>query len=106
MGKQHYFFRLIPPRTSFAQDMTTEERTLMVEHAAYARAAFTAGTLICYGPVMDPEGTFGIALLEVDSLALAEQFALGDPTIKAGLHRFSLCPMMIAGAQGLAAATP
>jgi hypothetical protein len=30
MPKQHYFFKLIPPRPTFMKDMTDEERRLMV----------------------------------------------------------------------------
>jgi hypothetical protein len=29
MAKQHFYFKLIPPRASFAQDMTAEEQRLM-----------------------------------------------------------------------------
>jgi len=32
MAKQHYFFKLIPPRPTFIQDMNDDERRLMDEH--------------------------------------------------------------------------
>jgi hypothetical protein len=34
MTKQHYFFKLIPPRPTFPHDMTDDERRLMDEHGA------------------------------------------------------------------------
>jgi len=37
MAKQQYFFQLIPPRPTFPQDMTDEERRLMDEHGRYFR---------------------------------------------------------------------
>lgn len=41
MNKQHYYFKLIPPRPTFAQDMTDEEKTLMEEHGAYFQQQLT-----------------------------------------------------------------
>ena len=35
MNKQHYFFKLIPPRPTFHQDITETEAALMNEHSAY-----------------------------------------------------------------------
>ena len=52
MDKQHYYFKLIPPRPSFPQDMTSEERALMEKHSAYFRQHFDLGKLLLYGPVM------------------------------------------------------
>ena len=92
--------RLIPPRTTFAADMNEEERALMGEHAAYMRRFYEAGTVLAYGPVLDPAGAFGIALLEVADAAEAIAFGDGDPTVLAGMNRYSIAPMIVAGAQG------
>ena len=35
MSKQHYFFRLIPPRPTFAQEMTPADGAIMQELARY-----------------------------------------------------------------------
>jgi hypothetical protein len=35
MAKQHYFFKLIPQRPTFMEDMTEAERCLMDEHGRY-----------------------------------------------------------------------
>jgi hypothetical protein len=40
MAKQHYFFKLIPPRPTFPQAMTDEERRLMDEHSRYFQEHF------------------------------------------------------------------
>lgn len=57
--------------------------------------------VIAYGPVLDPEGSFGIALLQAADLEEVEQFAQSDPTFQAGLNRYTVAPMMIAEAQAL-----
>ncbi len=100
MNRQHFFVRLIPPRATFAQDMTAEERTLMVENGMYVRRFFDAGKVLAYGPVLDAEGAFGFAVLEMEDAAEAERFLEGDPSVKAGMSRYTISPMHLAAAQG------
>ena len=101
MLKQHYFFKLIPPRSTFPQDITDEERRLMDEHSRYFQEHFAAGRLLLYGPVLATSGAFGLAVLEVDSEAEARQFGEGDPSVRAGLNRFELYPMKVANARAM-----
>jgi uncharacterized protein len=99
MNKQHYFFKLIPPRPTFPQDMTDEEKILMDEHGAYFQQQFDAGKLLLYGPVMAPDGAFGLAILEVADEVEARQFGENDPSVRAGLNRWELYPMQVAGSR-------
>ena len=100
MAKQLFFLRLIPPRPTFALDLNESERALMMEHGAYVRKFFDAGSVLIYGPVMDSAGSFGMAVLEMDDIAEAERFAQGDPSVKAGMNKYTISPMRIGGAQG------
>jgi uncharacterized protein YciI len=99
VGKQHYFFKLIPPRPTFPQDITEEERRLMDEHSRYFHEHFAAGRLLLFGPVMAPSGAFGLAVLEVENEAEARQFGEGDPSVRAGLNRFEFYPMRVSAAR-------
>jgi len=99
MSKLHYFFKLIPPRPTFPQDITEHENLLMKEHAVYFQAQFTAGRVLLYGPVMAKDGTFGLAILEVADEAEARHFGENDPSVRAGLNRFEIYPMRLSGAQ-------
>jgi uncharacterized protein YciI len=99
MSKQQFFFRLIPPRPTFAEDMDDEEQELMRQHVTYVGEFFDSGAVLAYGPVLDPEGSFGIALLEVRDHDEAVKFAENDPTVLAGLNRYSIAPMHVAAAQ-------
>jgi uncharacterized protein YciI len=105
MNKHHYFVKLIPPRSTFAQDITDEEKLLMQEHVRYTHDNFTAGIVLLYGPVMATHGPFGIAVLEVADEAAARQFIESDPTVQAGLNKFELYPMRLAAARGSAKET-
>jgi len=99
MAKQYYFFKLIPPRPSFPYDITEKEKALMDEHAAYFQRQFEAGKLLLYGPVMAPDGAFGVGILEVADEAEAKQFAEADPSVRGGLNRWQLYPMRVTGAR-------
>jgi uncharacterized protein YciI len=100
MSKQHFFLRLIPPRPTFALDMTEQERALMLQHRNYVHGFFESGAVLAYGPVLDPEGSYGMGLLEMNDLTEAERFAEGDPTVKAGMNRYTISAMRIGAAQG------
>jgi uncharacterized protein len=99
MEKQHYYFKLIPPRPTFGQDINAEERALMEEHGAYFRKQFETGRVLLYGPVMAPDGIFGLGILEVCSPEEARQFGEDDPSVRAGMNRFECYPMRVTGAR-------
>ena len=89
-----YLMKLIPPRPAFPADATTAEMEAMGRHADYIRHHIDAGTIYAAGPVMDPAGTWGVAIVEVpDDEALASLCG-GDPVIRAGLgFRWEVLPM-------------
>lgn len=100
MAKQHFFFKLIPPRATFPHDITPAERQLMDEHSRYFDEQCAAGKLLLYGPVLAPAGAFGLAVLEVDSAEEARTFGDNDPSVKGGLNRFEVYPMVVSGGRG------
>jgi uncharacterized protein YndB with AHSA1/START domain len=94
LGDAFFFCRLIPPRPSFAQDMTPEERTMMGEHAAYWREHLAAGRAIVFGPVADPAGAWGLGVVRVKDEAEARAFEAGDPAVSSGRgFRYEILPM-------------
>jgi uncharacterized protein len=99
MSGQHFFMKLTPPRPTFAQDMTAEERTLMQEHVNYVGEAFNKGTVLIYGPVMATAGGFGMAVLEMPDAAAVQRFGDEDPSVRAGLNTFEFYPMRVARAR-------
>jgi len=99
MDKRPFYFKLIPPRPTFPYDMTKEEKELMDKHGAYFQEKFDAGKLCLYGPVMAPQGAFGLGVLEVVDEAEAWQFGENDPSVRAGLNRFEFYPMRVAASR-------
>ena len=99
MSDQHFFMKLIPPRPTFGEDMTAEERALMQQHVKYVGEAFNKGTVLIYGPVMSTDGAFGMAVLEMADAAEVQRFGDEDPSVKAGLNTFEFYPMKVAQAR-------
>ncbi len=81
----HFLSKLMPPRKSFAQDMTIEEREAMLAHQDYWRPRVDAGEVIAMGPVADPSGLYGVAIVEAATLAQLQSWQAGDPAIRAKL---------------------
>ena len=103
MPEQHFFLKLIPPRSTFPQDITEAEARLMDEHARYFAEQFAAGKLFLYGPVLARGGAFGLAVLEVNTEKEAWKFGEDDPSVKAGLNRFEVHPMRVTNARARSA---
>jgi uncharacterized protein YciI len=99
MPLQHFFAKLLPPRATFAEDMTDDEVKVMNEHQAYTQGHLDAGRVQLYGPVRDPRGIFGIAILAVENEAEARAIMDKDPSVAGGLNTYELHPMRLGGAR-------
>src|SRR3954451_22033608 len=90
----HFMFKLIAPRPTFAMVMNEEEKKLMQQHAIFWNDLLAKGTALVYGPVLDPKGAYGLAIIEADNEVDAQAICTNDPTIKAALHTYELHPCM------------
>jgi uncharacterized protein YciI len=94
MEKKYFLAKLIPPRPSFTTDMTAKERQVMMDHGAYLRNYVEAGTVIVMGPVLDPAGSWGLAVFEASSEDVVRSITARDPTVLSGLgFRWEIYPM-------------
>jgi uncharacterized protein YciI len=89
--KKNFFVTLTPPRVTFVTDMTNEERNIMNQHVVYWRNLLDEGIAIAFGPVMDPKGPFGMAVVEVDDAEQLKKIVAADPAN--GLQKFATFPM-------------
>ena len=94
MPVKTFFCKLIPPRPTFAQDMSEAEAKLMLEHAVYWRGWMEKGQVVAFGLVADPAGAYGIVIVEVDDDSGLRTLAANEPTIRSGRgFRFDVYPM-------------
>ena len=87
-----FLYKLIPPRPTFAVDMSETEKKVMQEHGVYWKGLVDKGIVIVVGPVLDPKGAWGLAIFEVDNEQAAKTLGTNDPAVKAGLS-FEVYPM-------------
>jgi uncharacterized protein YciI len=97
----YFFVKLMGPRPTFAQDMSDEERQLMVQHGKYLLSAYEAGKLHIYGPVMAPEGAFGMAVFEAADEAAVRKVMDEDPSVLSGMNRYEIYPMIVGALRGV-----
>lgn len=89
--KKHYFLKLNPPRASFMADMSADEKQIMQQHVAYWAPYVNDGTVIVLGPVFDPKGGFGVAVVEAENEERINQLIAADPAN--GLNSYGIYPM-------------
>jgi hypothetical protein len=89
-----FFCKLVPPRPTFAQDMSDAEAKIMQAHATSWRGLMNEGLVVGFDLVADPAGAYGIGIVEVDDDAAVRTLTDNDPAIRSG-QGFSVqvCPM-------------
>src|SRR5207248_10922429 len=86
--------RLIPPRPTFALDLTDDERAIMERHAAHWQPLLDSGRMVVFGPVLDNTGSWGLAVVEADDEEELRTFAMEDPAVVSGIARIEVGKML------------
>ena len=89
--KKHYFLKLIPPRPSFAMDMTPDERSIMMQHVGYWTGLMQQGIAVVFGPVLDSAGVYGVGVVAVEDEEHLKSIIAGDPAVQ--VNRYEFWPM-------------
>ena len=87
----HYFLKLNPSRPTFAQDMSTEERAIMLQHVAYWAELMNKGLVVVFGPVMDPKEVYGVGVVAVETEEQLKELIKNDPATS--INRYEYYPM-------------
>jgi len=75
--------------------MTRGEMKVMQEHLTYWKELTDKNFVVIFAPVADPNGIYGLAIVEADDEAVVNGFGINDPVIKAVLgFRFEVFPML------------
>jgi uncharacterized protein YciI len=89
-----YLCKLLAPRATFPGDMTPEEGALMQQHGAYWQGVAARGQAIVVGPVFDPAGAWGMAVVDVTDADAAAALTAAAPIAKAGAgFRYQIYPV-------------
>lgn len=88
MDKKYFALKLNPSRPDFAQTMTDEERSIMMQHASYWKELMNKGKVIVFGPVLDPKGVYGFGVIVADDEQSVKDFIAGDPANKINSYEY------------------
>jgi uncharacterized protein YciI len=91
----YFFCKFIPPRKDFLKTMSPDEAKLLKAHGEYLQGLLEQGKVVAHGPVVDPEGGFGLSLFDVDDENELSKLMAQDPMIFAGVRaRYDTFPMI------------
>ena len=90
-----FLYRLLPPRPTFAQDMSPDEATVMERHGAYWQDLVNRDVAVAFGPVLDPAGSWGLGLLDIDDEGAVRDIGAGDPAVQTGTCTYEAVPMQL-----------
>lgn len=90
--KKYFALKLNPCRPDFAQTMSDREREIMQQHIAYWKAYMEQGIMLVFGPVLDPDGVYGLGIIAVDSEEQVSELIDNDPASK--INRYEYHPML------------
>jgi len=88
-----FLYRLLPPRPTFAQDMSAAEAEVMERHVGYWQDLLNRDVAVAFGPVLDPDDPWGLGLLDLDDEQAARSIGEGDPAVQSGTCTYELLPM-------------
>jgi uncharacterized protein len=91
-----FLYRLLPPRPTYHPDMSATEAETMEAHGAYWMDLLVRGTAVAYGPVFDPAGVWGLAILDVEEEPVARGLVDSDPAVASGICTYVLLEMQLA----------
>ena len=92
----HYVYKLIPPRPTFGEDQTEDEGAIMGAHVQYWSGLFEQGSVVAYGPVDDPAGMWGLAVVGAESEDAIHAIVGLDPAVSSGMATYAVYSMPVA----------
>ena len=91
-----FFVYKFMPRPDFRETMTEAEAAVMRDHVAYWQTLADKGTAVVFGPVADPAGSWGVAIIESESEDEPHAIRAADPVVVNDLGPVSIYPMLTA----------
>jgi uncharacterized protein YciI len=88
----YFLCRLIPPRSTFPADITAAEAETMKQHVVYWTGLLAKKSVIAFGPVADPKGTWGMGIVDVRDETELRELQENDPARRIGM-KYEAYPM-------------
>jgi uncharacterized protein len=90
-----FLYRLLPPRPTFAQDMSPADAEVMQRHVGYWQDLLNRDVAVAFGPVLDPDDPWGLGLLDLEDEQAARAIGESDPAVESGTCSYEVVPMQL-----------
>lgn len=95
-----FFLYKFTPRPDFRETITEAENTIMQNHIAYWQTLAAKGTAVVFGPVADPAGNWGVAIVESENEDEVQAIRAADPVVLNDIGPVTIYPMFTAITRG------
>jgi uncharacterized protein YciI len=82
--------------------MTPAEGEAMERHFAYWHDLLSREVAVAFGPVLDPNGTWGLGLLDIEDEPAARAIGDDDPAVTNGTCTYEVLPVQLVHAANAA----
>lgn len=90
----YYFCKYLPPRPDFLDTLTAVEADLLMMQRTWQQRLTKDQRIVACGPVLDPNGCYGVALYTIPENEEITAFLADDPMLKAGMGAYECHPML------------
>lgn len=90
---KYYLCKYLPPRADFLMTMTDDEKTWMAQHGAFLDDLLAKGQIVAHGPVIDPDGSYGVSLYRIEDDQDVKAITAQDPIVRNGIGHYEHFPM-------------
>jgi uncharacterized protein YciI len=71
--------------------MSENEKNIMKQHVVYWTDVMNKGSVVVFGPVLDPKSVYGIGIISADNEEQVQDFIANDPA--SSVNRYEYYPM-------------
>ncbi|KQR83917.1 hypothetical protein [Sphingomonas sp. Leaf343] len=91
---RNYFCKYIPPRPDFMDTLTAEEAGLLMDQRAWQSDLFSRNVIVACGPVLDPTGSYGMAIYSIPESHDIAAITVLDPMVQAKIGHYEHFPLL------------
>jgi uncharacterized protein YciI len=95
-----YLTKWVPPRGDFLATITEREKELFQQHGDWQTGLRETSQIVAHGPVVDPAGSYGVAIWEIQDDADIAALTAQDPIVRAGVGHYEHFAMIQMRARG------
>ena len=87
--KKYFVVKLISEQLKNPAQFSEEDKVIMQKHSLFWKNLMEGGNVLVYGPVLDPNGAYGLGIVTAEDKEVVYQMLSGDPAKQIAHHEVS-----------------